>query len=57
MSILQSCLNAFIVEPLYLNISPSLIFILEEGVLKLINVNLMDPNHQTVYNKDYYYSP
>jgi hypothetical protein len=57
LSILQSCLSAFILEPSYLNLSPELIFIVPEGVLKVINTDLTDPNYLTVYNSSYYYSP
>jgi hypothetical protein len=42
---------------LYTNISPHLIFIVPEGILKLISTDLADPHFQTVYNCHYYYSP
>ncbi len=56
-SILQSCLNAMAFEPKYVNVSPHIIFIIPEGVLKLLHVDLMDANVRGVYNPHYYYSP
>lgn len=56
-SILQSCVNALIFEPRYVNISPHIIFIIPEGVLKLVHIDLIDPNLRSVYNPNYYYSP
>ena len=56
-SILQSCVNAVLFEPRYVNISPNIVFIIPEGVLKLVHIDLIDPNLRTVYNPNYYYSP
>lgn len=56
-SILQSCINAVLFEPRYVNVSPNIIFIIPEGVLKLVHIDLIDPNLRTVYNPNYYYSP
>lgn len=56
-SILQSCLNAMAYEPKYVNISPHIVFIIPEGVLKLVHVDLIDPNVRGVYSVKYYYSP
>lgn len=50
LSILQSCLNAFTAEPSYSDISPHLIFIFPEGILKVINIELTDPHYQCVFN-------
>lgn len=55
-SILQSCMNALRLES-YVNISPHLVFILPEGILKVVHTDLLDPNYRTVYNEEYYYSP
>lgn len=41
----------------YVNISPSCVFILPEGVLKLVHFDLLDVNARTMYNPLYYYSP
>ena len=56
-SILQSCLNATAHQHEYVNLSPHTIFILPEGILKLIHVDLQDPNYRTMYHQHYYYSP
>jgi hypothetical protein len=57
MSILQSCVNAINEEPRYTNLSPHLIFIEPEGLLKIINYALVDPHHRSAYNPQYFYSP
>lgn len=54
---MQSSLNAFLAEPNHTNISPHLIFIVPEGILKIINADIADQHHRTAFSSQYYYSP
>ena len=56
-SILQSCIHAVNYDPGYVNLSPNLVFIMPEGMIKVIHRDLMDSNFRNMYNEGYYYSP
>jgi len=54
--VLQSCIKAQLVLQKKIIISPDVIFIDEEGIVKIINPDLMVDNYQSVYQDSLYYS-
>lgn len=56
-SILQSCINGFVVLKPSASINPTNIFILSDGVIKVAHNDMLDEEYRYVIDQNYFYAP